>query len=410
MIKTSICSIRPHDDSGGRQRKRWGPLRCATGGSGTFGCALVTAHFKTVVVVPLLVVSVVVFGGCSNEDSGPPTPDPSCGGVAAYANPGPYPVGVTTLSISNTLVEVWYPAAEGGEVLNSYDLRDWLGAVAQQIPDGDAPRVQTRAYRGVPVAAGRHPIVVFSHGLGGYRSQSTFFTTHLASWGFVVAAPDHPERGLRLLFSPTAPVFDLAPQTMLQTVALLAEEDRRARGPFFERLDLGRVAAAGHSAGGAAAGIAAQDPAVATWIGHAGAEGGARKPALIFAGATDDTVSAGGLASIYEDLTGPSPQRFLSIAGAGHLAFSDICLIAEEQGGLISLARAYGIEIPALFAPLATDGCEVGDLAPERAWPVINHYSTAHLIEVLDLPQAGPGFDADVRACFGPLVEILEAR
>ena len=34
-------------------------------------------------------------------------------------------------------------------------------------------------------------MIAFSHGNSGLRQQSTFLTTHLASWGFVVVAPDH---------------------------------------------------------------------------------------------------------------------------------------------------------------------------------------------------------------------------
>jgi dienelactone hydrolase len=34
-------------------------------------------------------------------------------------------------------------------------------------------------------------MVVFSHGYGGHRRQSTFLCTHLASHGYLVAAPDH---------------------------------------------------------------------------------------------------------------------------------------------------------------------------------------------------------------------------
>ena len=49
---------------------------------------------------------------------------------------------------------------------------------------------------GVPVATGRYPLVVFSHGYAGFRDQSTFLTAFLASWGFVVAAPDHYSRDL----------------------------------------------------------------------------------------------------------------------------------------------------------------------------------------------------------------------
>ena len=39
--------------------------------------------------------------------------------------------------------------------------------------------------------SGTFPLVVFSHGYGGERRQSTFFCTHLASHGYVIAAMDH---------------------------------------------------------------------------------------------------------------------------------------------------------------------------------------------------------------------------
>ena len=352
----------------------------------------------------------VACGG-SDEMAAPPAEDFGCDGLAAYANPGPYPVGVTTLDLDGVPVEVWYPGARAGTARDVYDLRDWLGdEIRQQIPDADAPRLETSAYRDVPVREGAHPLVVFSHGLGGYRSQSTFFTTHLASWGFIVAAPDHPERGLQLLISPTAPVLDRAPTTMLQTIALL-EQHSASTGPFAGRVDSTRVAMAGHSAGGAASAVAAADPQVITWVGHAGAaEAPPQKPALIMAGATDETVTPSRLASNYEDLSGPALQRYVSIFGAGHLAFSDICLIGREDGGLIPLARKYDVEIPALFEALATDGCEIGDLPPQRAWPVINHYSTAHLFEALNLPDAAPGYDGRARACFGQLVLDFRQR
>ena len=40
---------------------------------------------------------------------------------------------------------------------------------------------------------------MFSHGFGSFRTQSAEIATSLASWGFVVAAPDHPSRGLEAL-------------------------------------------------------------------------------------------------------------------------------------------------------------------------------------------------------------------
>ena len=47
---------------------------------------------------------------------------------------------------------------------------------------------------------GPFPLVLFSHGFAGYRLQSTFLTTHLASWGFVVATVEHPYRNLTAVF------------------------------------------------------------------------------------------------------------------------------------------------------------------------------------------------------------------
>ncbi len=351
------------------------------------------------------------LGACAGE----PAVDNSCGGQAPYANPGPYAVGVMTLQQDGAPVEVWYPAQSKRGDKDVYDLRDWLDAeIGRSIPDEEAPRFTTEAYRDAPVledTAVTFPLVLFSHGLGGYRAQSTFFTTHLASWGFVVIAPDHPERGLQLLISPQNPDFEKAPQTLRGSVEVMRAENDRAEGPFFGRIDLGRVAATGHSAGGATANAVAVDEVIKSWVGHAGS-GQARpqKPALLLAGDSDDTVPAASIERTWNGLDGASPQRFLSIFGAGHLAFSDICLIAQEQGGLIPLARKYGIEVPVLFETLATDGCNPGELGPERAWPVINHYSTAHLFETLQVPGAQPGFTEEARACFEPLVLQFSAR
>src|SRR5262249_56793088 len=41
------------------------------------------------------------------------------------------------------------------------------------------------------------PLIVFGHALGSYDSQSTFLTTHLATHGYIVAAPTFPLSSLR---------------------------------------------------------------------------------------------------------------------------------------------------------------------------------------------------------------------
>src|SRR6185436_6212089 len=56
------------------------------------------------------------------------------------------------------VVEIWYPARRAGR-------------------DAEALR-------------GRRPLVIIAHGLCGSRLYYDYLATHLASWGFVVAAPD----------------------------------------------------------------------------------------------------------------------------------------------------------------------------------------------------------------------------
>src|SRR5262249_56282777 len=54
-----------------------------------------------------------------------------------------------------------------------------------------SPPVMRDAVRDAGPRPGSYPLVMFSHGFGGHRRQSTFLCTHLASHGYVVAACDH---------------------------------------------------------------------------------------------------------------------------------------------------------------------------------------------------------------------------
>lgn len=93
-------------------------------------------------------------------------------------------MGVATLDLQDPedpqrrlLTDVWYPA---------------LQESFEKSKEASHPVNQPHAARNDPLpAAGPFPLIAFSHGNSGLRRQSTFLTTHLASWGFVVAAPDH---------------------------------------------------------------------------------------------------------------------------------------------------------------------------------------------------------------------------
>ncbi len=104
--------------------------------------------------------------------------------LAHYAKRGPYPVGVTTLDLHDREqpqrrlpTDVWYPAETRG--------------FEEHAPASHPIQQPHEAREEARPAAGPFPLVVFSHGNSGMRRQSTFLTTHLASWGMVVAAPDH---------------------------------------------------------------------------------------------------------------------------------------------------------------------------------------------------------------------------
>lgn len=107
---------------------------------------------------------------------------------------GPYPVGVRTTEWTDAArggrrlaAELWYPAPDD---LRGQDLIDPVRDRYELLP-GLSSSWQA-AVRDAPMRTGeRWPLVVFSHGFGGHRRQSTFLCTHLASHGYAVAAIDH---------------------------------------------------------------------------------------------------------------------------------------------------------------------------------------------------------------------------
>jgi dienelactone hydrolase len=101
------------------------------------------------------------------------------------------------------------------------------------------------------------PLLVFSHGNSGMRHQSTFLMTHLASWGVVVAAPDHVGNTFaEMLALPDEPsrrathrrMRQLRPHDLHAVLRALCDEAHLAdrRPPIDPR----RLGAFGHSFGG----------------------------------------------------------------------------------------------------------------------------------------------------------------
>jgi dienelactone hydrolase len=167
--------------------------------------------------------------------------------LSDYAEPGPHPVGVVQLDLPDPRdpgrrlpTDVWYPAApEGFEAWPEADHP--IGAPHAARRDAPAARLPSA------------PLLGFSHGNSGFRRQSTFLTTHLASWGFVVTAPDHTGN----TFFEMLAVSDEDERIRIHKHAranrpqdLAAALDRACAGGAWPAVDPDRIGVLGHSYGG----------------------------------------------------------------------------------------------------------------------------------------------------------------
>jgi dienelactone hydrolase len=327
---------------------------------------------------------------------GPNPDDAPQAGVAAYASTGPYDVGVLTVEIEyRRFAEIWYPAAPGSTVgltPESYRIKDFLSDFLRfLLPPGVDPVTPTIAYRGVPAATGTFPLVLFSHGASSYRLQSTQLTTHLASWGFVVISPDYVERGLQSLLGD--PQVTARSDEFVANLAVekMIELNSTPGGVLEGRVDTSRLFPIGHSAGGnQSTRLASNRTDVESWIVMSAgydptrtflpaAMADPQKSAMWIIGANDGVASPSGARTGFEYTAGP--RKLVVIPGAGHNnAFTDICEIARDQGGVVGLALSVGLPIPDFVANLGRDGCIVppNELSPV-VWPVVHHFVTAEL-------------------------------
>lgn len=108
---------------------------------------------------------------------------------------GPNAVGLERITVSvrgapRTLaVMIWYPASARPDVTPQTYRR-------HLVPAGGAPLDITTdgiAVAAAPPLPGRFPLVVMSHGFGGWAGGMTYLAENLASKGYVVAAIDHAD-------------------------------------------------------------------------------------------------------------------------------------------------------------------------------------------------------------------------
>ena len=207
---------------------------------------------------------------------------------------GPYAVGTRTFHLVDTsrperfsenkteprelMVQVWYPAqkpATGKLAPFVADFEIGGPAIAKRLNFPPfvvrhVDLVRTHSHEEAPILVGEEqfPVVTFSHGYMGIRSQNTWQMEELASQGYVVVAPSHTYGAIitvfpddRVIFGLTEPPDDLPvnvagrlamrqwaadTQFVLDQLGVWQAEP----GHFLNgRLDLDRVGFFGHSMG-----------------------------------------------------------------------------------------------------------------------------------------------------------------
>lgn len=351
----------------------------------------------------LVVVVALVGAACSS--GGTTTADRSA--TPAYARKGPYPVGYTTLALADRKVSVWYPARRNAvtrAAKASYDQRTPLpDDLKGLVPDQYNTVVAMDAYADVRGSdKGPFPVLLFSHGFGGYRLVNSALMTGIASWGFVVVAADYRERGIeaQIRGQRTVPDPTRDPRLMLATLDLVAGENRRPDSVLEGVVDARRVGSAGHSAGGGTAFDALRDPRVKVAIGWAPVGPSldpAAKPTMIIGALGDVALTPEQLRKEYASF--PPPRRFVEIGGAGHNSFTDSCPVIRQGGGLIEFARQRKLVAESLLK-LGENGCEAGSIDPEKVWSVVQHFTVAELRAVFGVDKRPVGLGSGVARAF----------
>jgi predicted dienelactone hydrolase len=166
-----------------------------------------------------------------------------------YALHGPYWVGTQEFVLEGETnphdIRVWYPALNPTEEVASITYTiSWIkygfdvtsDIAGNALADG-APDTNAAPY----------PLIVFSHGYGSESILYAWLVEHLASYGFVVIAPDHQESTDEA--SGLVRTTIVRPQAITNTLDY-AEALNAPDGVLAGLIDMDRVAVAGHSYGG----------------------------------------------------------------------------------------------------------------------------------------------------------------
>ncbi len=287
-------AVRPSqpDQPGYERRRLASALLAILVAAGTVGCTGLRRERADSGAAPPVVASQVAGPTAS------PTVAPANPKQPRVAPSKAFPVGTRTLTVTRSSdrrlrTTIWFPQARAGGV-----------------------------------AAGRFPVVVFSHGLHGLPSDYRALATRWAAAGFIVVAPSYPHT------SRGVPAFDLAdvlnqPADASYVLTRVLALDAASGDPLRGHLNTGRVAAAGHSAGAIttvgmfAKGRDARLDAGVVLAGNAIGMGESyvgEPAALLFVHGDKDPLTPYSLGwATYNAAPATWPRAFLTLPGQGHI-------------------------------------------------------------------------------------------
>jgi predicted dienelactone hydrolase len=320
----------------------------------------------------LLLATVVALafalGACSSSDDDPePAPTATPVAVESYGEPGAYGVGVMTVVLVDTSrptpangavpatperripLEIWYPTASGGQ---SPDARD----------------------AALDAGGGPYPLIVFAHGFTSSRVQSSQYTRHLASRGYVVASPDFPSSNGGAPGGPRLRGVVEQPGDVSFVIDQLIARDAEAGWPLAGGIDFERIGLTGHSLGGLTTlltvyGVDA-DPRIdaALPISPPGcffsetSAGDVMTPMMVMGGSEELIVDPVSIRRAY-DISNP-PRYWVEVGGADHIKFADVDINDRDFGGGDVVTRLAGDN-------LVSDAIEIATAAEGSAGPCV---------------------------------------
>jgi len=289
-----------------------------------------------------------------------------------YGSPGPYAAGwrrvtITRADRSAFTARLYYPARARGQ---------------------DAPYDK---------AAAPYPAIAFGHG---YQINPSFYAStleHLATWGYLVCAP---ESGLELFPSHQKFADDLS-----RCLTYLEQENGRKRAWLYEQVDTARFGVSGHSMG-AGAGIlaASSDPRIRAVANMAAAEtnpsavasaSGVGVPVRMIVASADGIVGPSQTANIFA--AAKAPRQLSVIQDGSHCGFLDSNYTFCDAGVLprpAQLAQARRLLTAFFNLYLKGDqGAWTGVWGPDlRADPVVRTQADAGIaFAAAEVTDSGPG-------------------